>query len=183
MQSNISRSSGFVQAWQIDWCLLPENILATFLYNFILWELFHPWGECEWAWVELSTLCSFMSLLCRTKMFTFVLKLNIHVSPSLKLHLVAFGRQPGRAGGLWHLPPIHSEDVRVVHSSYESSYHITTWSSMTTQTHTYCLPEEACVIQYLQQTALQLLQIVPSALFSVCGGGDINAGGAGRLNK
>lgn len=54
---------------------------------------------------------------------------------------------------------------------------------MATQTHTDYLPEESCVIQYLQQTALQLLQIVPSALFSVCGGGDINAGGAGRLNK
>lgn len=66
----------------------------------------------------------------------------------------------------------------------EFTYRITTWCSQKTQTH--CLPKEACVIQCLHQTALQVLLIhtvVPSALFSLCGGGDIKAGDAGRLKK
>lgn len=50
---------------------------------------------------------------------------------------------------VWHLPP--SQVAR-----YQSSCRITTCSYMTTQTHSDCLPEEACVIQYLPQTALQL---------------------------
>lgn len=47
-----------------------------------------------------------------------------------------------------HLSPICSEDVKVVQPSYQSSHHITTWCSMTTQTYPDCLPEEASLFNY-----------------------------------